>query len=98
VEHVPTGLRTQFVLLRLRHNADTIWDTVEEVWRQIFPWRRHAHKFGVRLLGAVVCQLWHFFPDHHTFHSGTRRSKLFRRKNVITIFYIFLQTADYDGS
>jgi len=90
VEHLPTGLCAQFVLLRVRHNADTVWDTVEEVWRQVFPRCRHAHKFGVRLLGAAVCQLRHIFPDHHSFHSGARRSKFHCVHDVI-----YLQKKNY---
>jgi len=88
VEHVPTGLCAQFILLRLRYNANTVWDIVEEVWRQVFPWRWHAHKFGVRLLGAVICQLRHIFPDHHTFHSGARRSKFRCIKLYDVVFYL----------
>lgn len=75
MEHVRTRLRAQLVFLRLRHYADTVRDTVEKVRRQVFLGRRHAHKLGVRVPGAVVGQLRHTVPDHHTLHPGSRRSE-----------------------
>lgn len=75
MEHVSTGLRAQFVLLRLRDHADTVRDIVEKIRRKVFPRRRHAHKFTVRVPGAVVGQLRHILFDRHTVHSRARRSE-----------------------
>lgn len=75
MDHDSTGFPLEFVFLRLRDNADPIWNSCQTIRIEIFPRSWNADQFSVRAAGPNLSRVGLLLVDARTIHPGSRRGK-----------------------